>query len=298
MIDFMEDYISDFLLNEFHDERMVREKLHRIDKKIHKAQKENYSGDSYYAYYGMVNNISVRIHLMEELNCSKEEIREYREKYRNFSEIRKMEIQEHLSEKRYEKAIAVLKESKALDADRAGLVKEYSQQLINIYEKRNMQKEYAEELRYQVFECVQRNLEYITKLKKLCSETEWKGLREQFLENKTSYCIRYDFLLEEGLFERLLMEIRKANSAYVLDRYERVLRKHLPNDVRDTYIQYVKNEAARVSDRKAYKHLTSYLKKITEYPERKRLAQEIADCWKRDYRRRPAMMDEIKKAGF
>ena len=135
MIDFMEDYISDFLLNEFHDERMVREKLHRIDKKIHKAQKENYSGDSYSAYYGMVNNISVRIHLMEELNCSKEEIREYREKYRNFSEIRKMEIQEHLSEKRYEKAIAVLKESKALDADRAGLVKEYSQQLINIYEK-------------------------------------------------------------------------------------------------------------------------------------------------------------------
>lgn len=45
MIDFMEDYISDFLLNEFHDERMVREKLHRIDKKIHKAQKENYSGN-------------------------------------------------------------------------------------------------------------------------------------------------------------------------------------------------------------------------------------------------------------
>ena len=225
------------------------------------SHQKNYSGDSYSAYYGMVNNISVRIHLMEELNCSKEEIREYREKYRNFSEIRKMEI-------------------------------------INIYEKRNMQKEYAEELRYQVFECVQRNLEYITKLKKLCSETEWKGLREQFLENKTSYCIRYDFLLEEGLFERLLMEIRKANSAYVLDRYERVLRKHLPNDVRDTYIQYVKNEAARVSDRKAYKHLTSYLKKITEYPERKRLAQEIADCWKRDYRRRPAMMDEIKKAGF
>lgn len=298
VIDYLEDYISDFLLNEFHDEEMLRKKLYMLDEKIAKFQKENYSGDSYSAYYGMVNNITARIRLMVELNYSKQEIREYRQKYRNFSEIRKMEIQEYLSDKKYEEAIVVLKESKILDADKAGLVAEYSQQLIQIYEKRNMQKEYAQELQYQVFECMQRNLEYIVKLKKLCSETEWEEQREKFLQGKTSSWIRYEFLVEEQLFERLLQEIQKNNSIYALDQYEKVLKKHLPNEVRDMYVKYVKNGAVRTADRKAYKYLMSYLKKIATYPDGKKIVRDIADCWKQDYKRRPAMMDELRKAGF
>ena len=79
---YLEDYISDFLLNEFHDEELLQKKLHMLDEKIVKFQKENYSGDSYSAYYGMVNNIITRICLMEELSYSKQEIKEYRQKYR------------------------------------------------------------------------------------------------------------------------------------------------------------------------------------------------------------------------
>jgi len=298
VIDYLEDYISDFLLNEFHDEEILQKKLHMLDEKIAKFQKENYSGDSYSAYYGVVNNITARIRLMQELNYSKQEIREYRQKYRNFSEIRKMEIQEYLSGGKYEEAIAVLKESKSLDADKAGVVAEYSQQLIQIYEKRNMQKEYAQELEYQVFECMQRDLEYIVKLKKLYSETEWKEQRERFLQGKTSSWIRYEFLVEEELFEELLREIQKNQSVYALDQYEKVLKKHLPNEVRDIYVQYVKKGAIQTADRKAYKYLMSYLKKITKYPNGKKIAQDIAESWRQDYKRRPAMMDELRKAGF
>ena len=258
----MEDYISGFLLNEFQDAEMLREKLTMLDEKIAKFQKENYSGDSYSAYYGMVNNITARICLMEELNYSKQEIRAYRQKYRNFSEIRKMEIQEYLSDRKYVEAISVLKESKKMDADKAGLVAEYSQQLIQIYEKTNMQKEYVQELQYQVFECMQRDLEYIVKLKKLCSETEWEEQRERFLQGKTSSWIRYEFLVEEQLFERLLQEIQRNQSVCALDKYEKVLKKYLPNEVRDMYVQYVKSGAVRTSDRKVYKHLISYLKRL------------------------------------
>lgn len=298
VIDYLEDYIRDFLLNEFHDEEMLHKKLHMLDEKIAKFQKENYSGDSYSVYYGMVNNITARIRLMEELNYSKQEIKEYRQKYRNFSEIRKMEIQEDLVDRKYEEAIAVLKESKKMDADKTRLVAEYSQQLIQIYEKRNMQKEYAQELQYQVFECMQRDLEYIVKLKKLYSGTEWEEQRKRFLQGKTSSWIRYEFLVEEELFEELLREIQKNQSVYVLDQYEEVLKKHLPNEVRDMYVQYVKSGAVRTSDRKAYKHLISYLKKITKYPNGKKIGQDIAKSWRQDYKRRPAMMDELRKAGF
>ena len=152
--------------------------------------------------------------------------------------------------------------------------------------------------RMEAFECMQRDLEYIVKLKKLCSETEWEEQREKFLQGKTSYWIRYEFLVEEELFERLLQEIQKNQSVHVLDQYEKVLRKHLPNEVRDMYVQYVKKESTRTADRKAYKYLMSYLKKITKYPDGKKIAGDIADCWKQDYKRRPAMMDELRKAGF
>lgn len=152
--------------------------------------------------------------------------------------------------------------------------------------------------RMEAFECMQRDLEYIVKLKKLCSETEWEEQREKFLQGKTSYWIRYEFLVEEELFERLLQEIQKNQSVHVLDQYEKVLKKHLPNEVRDMYVQYVKKESTRTADRKAYKYLMSYLKKITKYPDGKKIAGDIADCWKQDYKRRPAMMDELRKAGF
>ena len=45
-------------------------------------------------------------------------------------------------------------------------------------------------------------------------------------------------------------------------------------------------------------YLISYLKKITKYPDGKKIARDIAECWKQDYKRRPAMMDELRKAGF
>ena len=41
-----------------------------------------------------------------------------------------------------------------------------------------------------------------------------------------------------------------------------------------------------------------YLKKIAKYPGGRELAGKIAAGWKLKYRRRPAMMDELMKAGF
>ena len=247
----------------------------------------------------MVNNIITRICLMEELSYSKQEIKEYRQKYRNFSEIRKMEIQEYLSDKKYEEAIAVLKESKKLDADKAGLVAEYSQTIKFKFTKKEIcRTNTCRNCNIRCLNVCSVIWNTLSKLKKLCSETEWEEQREKFLQGKTSYWIRYEFLVEEELFERLLQEIQKNQSVHVLDQYEKVLKKHLPNEVRDMYVQYVKKESTRTSDRKSYKYLISYLKKITKYPDGKKIARDIAECWKQDYKRRPAMMDELRKAGF
>ena len=298
VIDYMEDYISDFLMDEFHDTSMLLEKLRMLDELIERAGDKTDCGSLYSSYYGFENIILKRLQIMKELNYSEDEINEYRTKFRHFSAIRELEIKEYLDKKAYDKAIEVLEESKKLDKEYAGLVSKYSEQLIQIYHKTGQQEDYKKELICQVFSCRQDNLENVKLLKATCDEEEWCTYREQILNSNSCLGIKFRFLEFEELYDRLLKTIVESGSIYTLDQYEKVLKKKFPDIVRDTYVNYVRKHAESVCDRKAYKGLMTYLKKITKYPDGRGKADQIAKEWKVIYRRRPAMMDELRKAGF
>ena len=298
VIDYMEDYISDFLMDEFHDTSMLLEKLRMLDELIERAGDKTDCGSLYSSYYGFENIILKRLQIMKELNYSENEINEYRTKFRHFSAIRELEIKEYLDKKAYDKAIEVLEESKKLDKEYAGLVSKYSEQLIQIYHKTGQQEDYKKELICQVFSCRQDNLENVKLLKATCDEEEWCTYREQILNSNSCLGIKFRFLEFEELYDRLLKTIVESGSIYTLDQYEKVMKKKFPDIVRDTYVNYVRKHAESVCDRKAYKGLMTYLKKITKYPDGRGKADQIAKEWKVIYRRRPAMMDELRKAGF
>ncbi len=298
VIDYMEEYIEDFLMNEFHDPDMLKQKMKMLDERIEKAGNSTDCGKTYSAHYGFENNIIKRIQIMKELGSSSQEIREYRDRHRKFSEVRKLEIEDYLNEKQYKEAISVLEESKQLDQEYPGLVSEYSQKLIDIYSKTGQQKEYRAELEYQIFNCAQNDLQFIERLKEVCREEEWLQYREKILQSRMIWSVKYAFLESEGLYERLLHEIKDSGSIYALDQYETILKKKYPEAVRDLYIMYIKNHAEKVTDRKNYRELIKYLKKVVAYPEGISKAHEIAGEWRILYKRRSAMMDELKKAGF
>ncbi len=298
VVDYMEDYMADFVMNEFHDPEMLKQKLKALDELIVKAGSHTDCGQSYFAHYGYENNIIKRIQIMRELGCSDGEIVEYREKFRQFSAIRKLEIQDFLDKKQYNSAIKTLKESKELDREYPGLVSEYSKSLIDIYAKTGQKREYRSELEYQIFHCSQRDLQFIELLKAACGKEEWIQYREKILESNTAWSIKYEFLESEGLYERLLCEIKNGNSIYVLDQYERTLKKRYPEAVRDAYIAFIERRAESVADRKNYREIVKYLKKIAAYPGGKNKARDVAGKWRVVYKRRPAMMDELRKAGF
>lgn len=298
VIDFMENYIEDFLVDEFQDEELLREKMRALDQVISQAEAEGESGSHYSSYYGWVSNVLERIQIMEKLRYSKSEILEYRNKYRKFGEIRRLEIAQFMEAKDYENAIRVLLESKSLDKEYPGLVSDYSLKLIEIYKRTNRQAEYKQELLDYVFEGIGSDIKYIMELKSICEEEEWIRYREQLLTEKLSYQTRLELLEKEGLYKRLLEEVQACEFVYPLDKYEKILKKHFPEDVRDTYIKYVKMGMYRASSRKVYKELAGYLKKIAKYPEGKKMAQEVADEWRWEYKRRSAMMEELSRAGF
>ncbi len=298
VIDFMEDYISDFLMDEFHDETMLREKMQMLDELIEHAGDKSDCGGWYSSYYGYENNILKRLQIMKELNYSESEINEYRTKFRHFSAIRELEVREYLNKEEYNKAIETLEESKKLDREYARLVSKYSEQLIHIYQKTGQKEEYKKELIYQIFFCKQDNLENIKLLKAECDEEEWNTYQEQIVNSNSCIGIKLSFLEFEELYERLLETIVESGSIYTLDQYEKILKKKFPDIIRDTYVNYIRKQAERVCYRKAYKGLMTYMKKLVKYPGGKGLADQIAKEWKVIYRRRTAMMDELRKAGF
>lgn len=300
VLDYMTEYINDFLMEEFQDEELLREKMKALDKMIANVNEE--TEDWYFSHYGQSNNILERIRIMEKLNYSKEEIIQYRNQYRSFSAIRKLEISEYMEDKDYENAIRVLLESKKIDKEYAGLVSDYSRQLMDIYKLMDKKDDYKQELIRYVFDRAINDIEHIMELKAVSEESEWIQYREELLNDKLSYPLQLELLEKEGLYRRLLETMQESIAGtmyiYYLDKYEKVLRKHFPNEVRDIYISYVKNAMKHVSDRKRYRELVEYLKKIRRYPEGKQLAQAVATEWKIAYKRRSAMMDELAKGGF
>ena len=269
-----------------------------LDERITKAGEKTDCGDWWSVHYGYENNILKRLEIMRKLDSSEEEIQEYKRRNRRFSVVRKLEIEECLEKKEIDQAICILKESKVLDKEYPDLVAEYSAKLIDLYKIRKQDKEYKEELIFQVFSCRQDKLDYVYRLKSVCEHVEWENHREKILKGRTGWQIKYPLLEAEKMYDRLLEEIVADGSIVLLDQYETVLKKKFPEQMREAYTTYIKKQVDVVSDRKRYKDLIKYLKKITKYPNGKEIAGNVVSEWRACYYRRSAMMDELRKEGF
>lgn len=298
VMDYMEGYIGDFLMNEFHDREILLKKMEELDHQIEKRRESTDCGKCYSSYRGFENNILKRLQIMKALGASEEELRQYRRKNRGFAAVRMLEIEEFIQAGKNRDAVRVLMESKELDRKFPVWVKEYSQKLIELYKQMHMDKEYKEELLFQVFFCGQDNLEPIARLKEVCKPGEWEQNRERLLKCPSCQSIKLSLLESEKMFDRLLDEVISNGSIYMMDRYEKVLKKAYPDRMRTAYAAYVKSQAENVSDRRRYKELVVYLKKIASYPRGRETACEIAREWRTLYKRRTAMMDELRKAGL
>lgn len=298
VIDYMEDYIRDFLMSEFHSEDLLRQKLAMLDEQIKQAKNESGGSNTWGIRHGCGSDVLKRLEIMEKLSFPEEEIEKYKKENWEFSAIRNQQLTEYLEDGKLQEAIGLLRENKELDKDSPGMVENYSIQLIELYQKSGMEQEYKDELIFQVFNCRQWKLEFVEKLKAACSQEEWELYREKILDKSDREAIRYPLLVKEGLYERLMDEISERGYISEINQYEPVLKEKFPEKIRDMYIQYVKDQENHAFDRKSYRELAQYLKKIKEYPGGDVEAGKIAGDWRVRYRRRPAMMDELGKAGF
>lgn len=299
VLDFMEEYMDEILFQEFGNDEKIREEIQLLDEMIAKA-KGNDCGIYYSVYHGYENAILKRIQYMEKLNYTAEEIEKYKQENRRFFAIRELEITDAISRKDYKKAIDVLKESKSLDVDYVEQTKNYCEQLITIYDKLNMKEEHCKELESYLIQYRQFDLKYYKMLKaEITNEQKWSEIVDRIVEHNPCERLVCDVLQDEKRYEQLMCKIEQSSgNVELLDRYERVLRKNNPDKVMKIYVKYLSEAVECANDRNKYKHLMSYLKKIAACSGGGSVAKDIAKAWRQEYKRRSAMMDELKKAGF
>ena len=101
------------------------------------------------------------------------------------SDIRKLRVRQALEDGKLDEAIRLLEEGKSADRDKRGLVAEYSEWLMDLYEQQGQRDKLIAELEYHVFVLASGGMEMLNRLKKACTPAQWVEYRERYLSGRT-----------------------------------------------------------------------------------------------------------------
>lgn len=248
--------------------------------------------------YQMEDTVQRRLGIMEELRLPAAELQAFRMKYRMLPAIWQEDFQEQVEHGNAQQAIAMLKERQSLCAGNASELKAISECYLAVYERFEMREAYVQELKAYVLQFRQFTLERIEKLKQVTPEAEWPALRAQLLQADTVSCVRYDLLKEEGMLAELWEALQKTGEAFLLDRYESVLKEAYGPELLRLYLKIYDRKMRTAVDRKMYRSIIQSLKHLRTYSNGRESVQALVAQWTQQYHRRTAMLDELRKAGY
>ena len=102
----------------------------------------------------------------------------------------------------------------------------------------------------------------------------------------------------EGMYSELLTELVQYPSVSAFLNYEEDLRSWNPERTLKLYVELLKREMDVASDRKQYRHIVSHLHALKAYSGGQEAAKSLAAYWYAYHKNRPAMKDELRRAGY
>ena len=290
-LEYLYEYIENIFYSNFREDKYLSNKLKYIQSKIDKLK---ISDDTWTSSYRIEGLVTKKLDLMLENNSRFNEIESYCMDNWKYSEVRKWLCDKYISDKNYESAVNIYKESINIDTDFPGLVCEYRNKLKKLYKLTNKIDEYKTQLWLLVTKDDCNNIEQYRELKNLYSEKEWETVREKVFESMPK---QYNFAAlynEEKLYDRLL-KIVLDGSMYYLMEYDKILAKLYPNEILDKYEVEINKLAQTTASRKEYKNWVKILKRIRHFKGGKEKVNKVVSEWRIKYKNRPALMDELKQ---
>ncbi len=283
--DIGEDFLWPVVFECFTDPKLLPKILTMLDAQIKSANK-----------YALKWLVTQRIELMKKSGATNAEVDAYRKEFWEYSFIRKQDLDRLEAEKQWNEALELLRECEEMDAEDRNLLDEYNVRRIRILKQSGPDWIWLETLKQYIFSFLQRDLTYISELKQAVPADQWPGLLQQLFQNENTRRLRRELQLSEGMLEQMMAEMEASRHPYELWKYEKDLRKVYPERVRDLLLKQLDDQMRQASARGAYARTVQELKHLYGYPEGREKAEELAKGWRRDFPRRSAMLDELKKA--
>lgn len=196
------------------------------------------------------------------------------------------------------KAVELVLEKRNRDRNTGWQTADYTKTLIRLHEKAGDQVQYEKELRYLVLELGCRETKYLTQLKHFAPPEEWSGMFAAMLADAAQPGDRMHLYHFEGMVDLLFKELTAYPYFGHFHSYEEPLRAWDPERTLKLYVEALKREMDRVCDRKEYRRVAGYLHELEAYPSGAEEARKLAAYWHIYHKNRPAMKDELQKAGF
>lgn len=138
------------------------------------------------------------------------------------------------------------------------------------------------------------NLDLWREYRTLWNEAEWMGERQDLINIWRGTQNLNEIYLEENLLEPLLQNVLQGNY-YTFNQYEYVLKPHYPDELLEVMKSWAIDRAYLVSGRDTYRFIAGVLRRMLGYPNGKEIVEELVREWRVKYKRRHAMMDELKE---
>ncbi len=212
-------------------------------------------------------------------------------------EFRKIKLAELLEHKHYTEAEKLIKEGiRISEAQKhGGTTQQWKEQLLEIYRKTNQHEKYLVLLRELFYS---QNRQYYPLLKKTIGHEKWPEELAMIISNLKKSHWDWNFLFElyaaELMLADLLQLIGQHAEFRLIKTYESLLLPEFPAEILKLYDQVCQSYAAQANARGDYHELASMLKHVQKLEGGKPLVTRLLTTFREVYKRRPAMMDELK----
>lgn len=251
--------------------------------------------------YRLERAVNEKIQMLQKSNCMND-AESVIDSYINLVSIRKLRINTMLAKNHYTEAIHLIEEGIKAAEQQAhpGTVSDWKNQLLEIYitmgDNSNILK-YAEDLFYTGRDAIN----YYHILKNEIKTDKWKAYLDTLLSKRQAGGwlgghpdnVLAQIYIEETYWDRLLQLVEKSDLSG-METYEKYLKTHFPDQLRDLFVKKLMVYAERNMGRDHYRYVAAILRKIRTYPEGRQVTDKLLAEFKIKYKARRAMMEELR----
>ena len=174
---------------------------------------------------------------------------------------------------------------------------EISEWLLAIYREHGMPEAYLDELSYSLLHLNQRGTEKAAEFKRLAEPERWQKLYSVLRSSRKHDAFYESLLVMEKDYEAL-MEHLESGFCFSHQKYDRLLYQHYPDRLIAFLEKRLQESMKSMHDRSSYASFAANLKYLSSFEKGLPRAVAIASDALAEYPNRPALKDELRKAGF